>query len=105
MICLGKRLDLDTYVQEDYLDKRYVQDKSRTVPIFCHGDAAEYETRDSHDLELGWSVEFFANTPFPHALGLLPQGSNKPENMGFSAGVAQMEFPSTAILLPPRGWP
>ena len=46
-ICLDKRPNLDTFVQEDYLDKRYVQDKSRTIPIFCHGDAAEYETRDS----------------------------------------------------------
>eukprot|EP00435_Cladocopium_sp_Y103_P072856 s292_g41.t1 len=91
-ICLDKRPDLHTFAQEDHLDKRSVHD-----PIFCHGDA--------HDLELEWAVEFFTNTPFPHALGLLPQSSNKLQDMGFLAGLAQMEFPCTPIRLPSRGWP
>lgn len=46
-ICLDKRPDLHGFVQEHYLDKRCVQEKERTIPIFCHGDGAEYETRDS----------------------------------------------------------
>ena len=37
-ICLGKRTGLD---------KRQVQDKPSTIPIFCHGDGAEFQSRDS----------------------------------------------------------
>ena len=43
-ICLDKRLGRN---QKDCLDKRQVLDKAKEIPIFCHGDATEFQSRDS----------------------------------------------------------